>query len=188
MIQESQLLKQSEYDDYKEVFKNSKILREIEVERGINIAKETHIHNTKMAIITTKDDNGEQFDQLTIKYLYYGENLQVLLEELRNKKGGTQLIEKLWEYKEEANQFLHKKLVNGRIVYTTMIEEGYTKPNELPELKGINNNEKDSVQTSGIEDLHSCTASGSCCKFGSTEYNHCGKYCGDRICGGRKPY
>lgn len=120
--------------------------------------------------------DGELYFKVILSYYYAGEHLQLLVAETKDTNNATvEFTEKLWEYDENKERFLHEKYYNG--VKTVQLEqmEGYGKPEDIPEFRAI--------QTAGfLEDMHTCTASGTCCHFGGTmdePYNHCGKYCGD---------
>ncbi len=133
-----------------------------------------------MAVISTFEDSGELFDELTIRYLYYNENVQVLLMNLKNRNESRKLIEKVWKYKEKYDLYHHQKFINHELVFDEMVEEGYKQPEYIPEFSIINSeNEENIIKPSAIGDAHTCTASGSCCQFEGVTYNHCGAYCGD---------
>ena len=181
MIQRGKFLKSSEYSQYNEMFKDSKVLSDQELKAGIEgFNNETNNIQRRMAVISTFEDSGELFDELTIRYLYYDENTQVLLMNLKNRNESRELIEKVWEYKEEHDLYHHQKFINHEIVFDEMVEDGYKQPEYIPEFESIDSeNEESIIEPLAIGDAHTCTASGSCCQFEGVTYNHCGAYCGD---------
>ncbi|WP_271399384.1 hypothetical protein [Salinicoccus roseus] len=118
--------------------------------------------------------DGEIYFKLITTYYYVSEELQMLVAELKDNNNTTvEFTEKLWEYDENTDKFSHEKYFNGRLTVEREEDNGYGKPENIAEFQDIQ------VTPFGPGELHTCTASGSCCQFQGVTYNHCGANCGD---------
>ncbi|WP_017548331.1 hypothetical protein [Salinicoccus carnicancri] len=116
--------------------------------------------------------DGDLYFKIITSYYYINEESQLLVAETKDHNNNTvEFTEKLWEYDESKDKFTHKKYFNGKLTVERDEDNGYGKPEDIAEFEN--------VQTLGIGDLHTCTASGSCCQFEAQTYNHCGANCGD---------